>query len=296
MKVGSLFCGAGGLDLGFKGAGHDLLWALDNDADCIATYRRNIGDHAKQVDVSEIDFRDLPPVDVIIGGFPCQGFSMANKHRHAKDNRNALYLEFVRAVVQQQPKHFVAENVRGILSLDKGQAIRRICADFEDAGYEVEYKVFNASDYGVPQNRVRVFIWGIRKDHSQRRSWAAPTTQINKSSVGNALNGVPEPEDSHALLNHVGSKYKITNRNYIGCRTTDPDKPCPTIIARGNGKGGVNAIQHPKNHRRMTVRECAIVQTFPLDFEFVGSMSSCYRQIGNAVPVKLAEAIGRSIK
>jgi DNA (cytosine-5)-methyltransferase 1 len=115
-------------------------------------------------------------------------------------------------------------------------------------------------------------------------------------TIGAALKGIPEPTEPNNLKNHIGSAYKITNRNYIGCRPTDPDKPCPTIIARGNGKGGVNAIQHPKNHRRMTVREQAIVQTFPLEFEFVGSMSSCYRQIGNAVPVKLAQAIGEAFK
>jgi DNA (cytosine-5)-methyltransferase 1 len=221
---------------------------------------------------------------------------MANKHRTLDDQRNLLYKQFVRAVQEIKPEHFLAENVRGILSLEKGEAIKQIVKDFEKVGYEVEYKVFNASDFDVPQNRIRVLIWGIRKDLSFQRKWPQETSKIKKKTVGDALKNIPEPDSNHNLKNHIGSQYKITNRNFIGCRTTNPDKPSPTIIARGNGKGGVNAIQHPKNHRRMTVREQALIQTFPIEFEFVGSMSSCYRQIGNAVPVKLAEAFGVAFK
>ena len=296
LRIGSLFCGAGGFDLGFIKSGHTIIWAFDNDEDCVNTYRKNIGDHVFKDDVTNIDFSKLAKVDLIIGGFPCQGFSMANKHRSTDDNRNILYKQFVRSVRELKPAHFLAENVKGLLSLDKGDAIKRIISDFKDVGYNVEYKVFNASDYGVPQNRFRVLIWGIRDDLNIQRVWPNPSTKECKISIGTALIGIPEPDDKHNLYNHIGSKFKITNRNYIGCRTTDPNKPSPTIIARGNGKGGVNAIQHPNNHRRMTVREQAIIQTFPIDFEFIGSMSSCYRQIGNAVPVKFAEAVGISFK
>ncbi|MEZ9302211.1 DNA cytosine methyltransferase [Vibrio breoganii] len=296
LRVGSLFCGAGGFDLGFKLAGHQILWAFDNDKDCIQTYRHNFGEHGRMLDVAEANFYDFADVDLIIGGFPCQGFSQANKHRNGDDNRNQLYLQFVRAIKEKQPKYFLAENVRGILSLEKGEAMKRIIQDFSDAGYDVEYQVFNASHFGVPQNRIRVFIWGIRKDISAERNWPVATTAEKPVTVGEALKDIPDPEEAPEILNHIGSKYKVTNRNFTGCRTTDPNKPCPTIIARGNGKGGVNAIQHPKNHRRMTVRESAIVQSFPMDFEFFGSMSSCYRQVGNAVPVKLAQAFGESFK
>lgn len=294
LRIGSLFCGAGGFDLGFINASHKIIWAVDNDDDCVQTYRNNIGNHVILNDVANIDFIRLPKVDLIIGGFPCQGFSLANKHRSTDDTRNLLYKQFVRAVSDTKPDHFLAENVKGILSLDKGQAIKAIINDFKKVGYNVEYKTFNASDYGVPQNRIRVLIWGIREELNINRIWPNESTRDNKITIGEALKDIPDPEEKHNLANHIGSKYKITNRNYIGCRTTDPNKPSPTIIARGNGKGGVNAIQHPNNHRRMTVREQAIIQTFPNDFEFSGSMSSCYRQIGNAVPVKFAEAVGMS--
>jgi len=106
------------------------------------------------------------------------------------------------------------------------------------------------------------------------------------------LADIPEPADKHTLINHICSKYKVTNRNFTGHRTTDPTKPSPTILARGNGKGGVCAIQHPENHRRMSIREQAIIQTFPNSFEFIGSMNSCYRQVGNAVPVNFGKALG----
>lgn len=299
MRVGSLFCGAGGLDLGLIQAGAEIVWAFDNDADCIETYLHNIGDHASLADVKNIDFSAVEDVDMIIGGFPCQGFSVANKFRHIDDDRNSLYYEFVRSVEIKKPTFFLAENVRGILSLENGNALKKIISDFADVGYTVEYKLFNASDFGVPQNRYRVFIWGIRSELSHRfeRHWPSPTTpnSSDKVSVGTALKSVPEPESNHNLTNHYGSKYKVTNRNFTGCRRTNPDRPCPTIIARGNGKGGVNAIQHPNNHRRMTVREQAIIQTFPVDFEFKGSMTSNYRQIGNAVPVLLAKHFGEVI-
>tara|TARA_B110000908_G_scaffold172552_1_gene240711 strand:+ start:1861 stop:2772 length:912 start_codon:yes stop_codon:yes gene_type:complete len=293
LTVGSLFCGAGGFDLGFKSEGHSIRWALDNDKDCVETYSHNFQEPATLSDVNEVDFKALASVDLIIGGFPCQGFSMANKHRSTEDDRNFLYHQFVRAVNEVKPKFFLAENVRGILSLDKGAAIQKIVDEFSSVGYDVQYQLFNASDFSVPQNRWRVFIWGIRQDLKIQHVWPKPTSSNSKISIGEALKDIPEPNSKHDLLNHIGSQYKVTNRNFTGCRTTDPDKPCPTIIARGNGKGGVNAIQHPKNHRRMTVREQAIIQTFPLGFEFKGSMTSGYRQIGNAVPVKLAQAFGR---
>ena len=104
-----------------------------------------------------------------------------------------------------------------------------------------------------------------------------------------------KPDEPHNLPNHICSQYKVTNRNFTGHRTTDPEMPSPTILARGNAKGGVCAIQHPRNHRRMSIREQAIVQTFPLGFEFIGRMNSCYRQVGNAVPVTFGRALGERL-
>lgn len=297
LRIASLFAGAGGLDLGFIQAGHDVVWAVDSDTDACETYKKNIGPHIVNADVEAVDLEEIPEVDLVIGGFPCQGFSMANMSRDVSDERNTLYKAFVKAISLKKPKFFLAENVRGILSLGKGKVIEKILSDFESQGYRVEFRVFNAADFMVPQNRVRVFILGIRKDLGID-SFPWPTPKVTEKngfvSVSAALKSIPEPTDEHSLKNHIGSLYKVTNRNFTGHRKTDPNKPSPTILARGNGKGGVCAIQHPKNHRRMTVREQALIQTFPIDFEFVGSMGSMYRQVGNAVPVKLAFEIAKS--
>ncbi len=301
MKIVSLFSGAGGLDLGLLQAGHEVIWANDIDPDSCATYAHNIGNHVVCADIASVPTSDIPDCDVVVGGFPCQGFSMANRLRSPGDSRNTLYRELFRVIRDKKPRYFLAENVRGILSLDQGNAIRQIIEDFESIGYRVTYKAFNTADFGVPQLRVRVIIAGTRADLPPEFDYQHPTPTHGKAervSIGEALADIPEPNASgnDELLNHVFSKYKVTDRNFTGHRRTDPTKPSPTILARGNGKGGVCAIQHPGNHRRMSVRESAAVQTFPLNFDFQGSMSSMYRQVGNAVPPLFGMQLGLQLK
>lgn len=300
MKVVSLFSGAGGLDLGLMKEGHQIIWANDIDADSCETYKVNIGNHITCIDISKINMEEIPDCDVVVGGFPCQGFSMANMLRAVDDERNKLYRQFYKIVKNKKPSYFLAENVRGILSLDNGNVIKKIVKDFSDAGFRVKYKSFNMADFGVPQTRVRVIIAGTRKDLPEEMDFQFPEPTHKKTnwvSISKALYGIPEPDEAKSKLkNHIYSKYKVTNRNFTGHRETDPNKPSPTILARGNGKGGVCAIQHPKNHRRMSVRESALAQTFPIDFEFVGSMGSMYRQVGNAVPVLFGQKLGEKLK
>ncbi|MEX1256987.1 MAG: DNA cytosine methyltransferase [Gemmatimonadota bacterium] len=303
-RVISLFSGAGGMDLGFRIAGHELAWANDVDADCVDTYRFNLGDHVVLGDISELPESEIPDGEIIIGGFPCQGFSRANLKRSPEDSRNRLYLEFVRVLREKQPPYFVAENVRGILSLDGGKVVEMILQDFKDCGYRVSHHLVNLADFGVPQSRRRVFFLGTRHDIDEILRMPSPThareaTLLRKSwvTIGEALRDIPDPEEHHDLLNHVSSQYKVTDRNFTGHRRTDPNKPSPTILARGDGGGGVCALAHPRHHRRLSVRESAIVQSFPLDFQFFGSLNSMYRQVGNAVPpvfaARLAEGIPR---
>ncbi|CAN5577416.1 DNA cytosine methyltransferase [soil metagenome] len=300
MQIVSLFSGAGGLDLGLIKAGHQIIWANDIDLDSCETYKLNIGKHIICKDISAVELSEIPNSDVIVGGFPCQGFSLANMLRAADDDRNKLYKQLYRVIKGKKPKYFIAENVRGILSLDNGNIIKQIVIDFAKAGYRVKYKSFNTADFGVPQTRIRVIIIGTRKDLPEHKDFQFPEpthSKMNWVSIGEALNKIPEPEETDSeIKNHIYSKYKVTNRNFTGHRKTDPDKPSPTILARGNGKGGVCAIQHPKNHRRMSVRESALIQTFPMNFEFVGSMGSMYRQVGNAVPVLFGQHLGNKLK
>ena len=275
MKVISLFSGAGGLDLGLIQAGHEIVWANDFDADAVATYRRNIGEHIFLGDICAVPSSAIPDADVVVGGFPCQGFSQANMLRFAEDERNRLYLEFLRIVSDKQPLYFLAENVRGILSLDGGRAIQKIESDFAAVGYRVTKRLFNVADFGVPQLRRRVIIAGTRSDLPKESDFQfpEPTHADPKKAkesgmkpwvtIGEALAAYPEPDAPHSLHNHVYSLYKVTNRNFTGHRRTDSNKPSPTILARGNGGGGVCAIQHPKNHRRMSIREQAAVLACP---------------------------------
>ena len=303
-RVVSLFSGAGGLDLGFKLAGFDLVWANDFDKDAVETYRANIDKHCVCADISEVSTDDIPDCDVMIGGFPCQGFSMANTKRNVLDKRNTLYLQYIRVLKAKKPKFFVAENVKGILTLGKGEVIKAIVSDFAEVGYKVVYRLLNAADYGVPQTRQRVIIVGVRNDLDVEFSYPKPTNSKNGEnglprwvSVREAIDGLPDPDgpDADTVPNNEYSQYKVKPRNYTGHRVTDPDKPSPTILARGNGGGGVVAIPHYNGLRRMTVRESATVQTFPIDFVFHGTRGSCYRQIGNAVPVLLARQIAFQI-
>lgn len=234
----------------------------------------------------------------MVGGFPCQGFSVANTGRKVDDSRNTLYLSFVRAVRVLKPKFFLAENVKGILSLGKGEVFRHILDDFSESGYTCKYALVNSSHYGVPQSRQRVLILGIRDDLNPGDfEWPpSPTSKDSPPTIGKALEDIPDPDGEHDLLNHVYSQFKLKFNGYISNRPVDPNKPSPTITARGDHKGGAMIIHHPSNTRRLTCREAAIVQGFPMNFEFVGSMTSVYKQIGNAVPPPLAKAAATQIR
>ena len=303
MKVISLFSGAGGFDLGLVSAKHQIVWANDIFEDAADTYEQNIGPHVDRRDIRDIPSPDIPNADLIVGGFPCQGFSVANWKRTVNDERNFLYREMVRIIREKKPKYFVAENVKGLASMEKGAVLEAIKSDFQGIGYQVRSEVLNAADYGVPQSRQRLFIVGVRQDIDFNISFPPPPTHTSPDiaklvglkpwlTVGEALRDIPDPEQDHGLSNHTGSQYKLRFNGYIGHRKVDPEKPAPTVTARGDDRGGVVVLHHPGNHRRMTVRELAAVQSFPLDFIFCGNNSSAYRQIGNAVPPVLGQAVG----
>lgn len=300
MKVVSLFSGAGGLDLGFIKAGHQILWANDLYEDAVETYRKNIGEHIVCEDIAKVDISDIPDCDIVIGGFPCQGFSVANTKRHEDDERNVLYKQLIRVIRGKNPKFFLAENVKGILSIGKGQVFQMILNDFKELGYKVNYRVLNAADFGVPQTRQRVIIVGVRNDIDYEFQYPNPTNSKDGAnglpkwvSVSEALKGIPDPDLPNSMPNHQYSKYKLNFNGYIGHRPLNPDLPAPTVTARGDDKGGVVILPHPFANRRMSCRELAAIQSFPLDYEFQGNRSSVYRQIGNAVPVLLGYAVAK---
>ena len=302
MDVISLFAGAGGMDLGFIQAGYRILWANDIWDEAVETYRFNLGNHIYCGDISTLDADVVPNADILVGGFPCQGFSVANRKRHTGDERNRLYLELLRILMAKKPRFFLAENVKGILSIGKGEVFRLILRDFEGAGYEVQHAVLNAADYGVPQRRERVFFFGKRKDIGGQFQFPPKPTHGPKElcaltglkpwvSIGQALAGLPDPTQMHDLHNHEFTKYKLRFNGFLGHRVMNPDLPSPTITARGDDRGGVVIHHHPNNERRLSAREVATIQTFPENFFFHGPKTSAYRQIANAVPPKLAYTI-----
>ena len=402
LNIISLFSGAGGMDLGFKNAGFNIIWANDFEKDAVKTYERNIGDHIVLGDITKIKSDNIPgnsgEIDVIIGGFPCQGFSVANTKRSMKDSRNFLYLELLRVIKEKQPKFFVAENVKGLISMKQGKVLDMILNDFRKIGYTVDYQLLNAADYGIPQSRERVIIIGNRigvpnifpdKTHGVYNDNLFTDTNKEllphitvKDSIGflsdvELFNGKLIDHvvvDGRKIYNHVastkvedtfwGRKYEVDQADicdylkywrsksdwsvkkidehfgyrhtaghwfrkdndsgsipkpsdwwelkkllnfddkfdkevttYIekpilyeqSLRITNWDRPSDTITA-------TSPEIHVNKKRRLSARECAILQTFPDDFIFEGSLNSLYRQIGNAVPVLLAEKIASEIK
>lgn len=289
------------MDLGFIQAGHQVVWANDLFPEAVETYRRNIGDHIVLGPIEEVS--PLPDADIVIGGFPCQGFSIANRNRHTGDQRNALYLQVLRILKERRPSFFLVENVKGLLSLDGGSIFRMIVRDFLGLGYSVKHAVLNAADFGVPQQRQRVFICGVRADLPFRPQFPPSPThadpfkkpvpgRLKWVGVGEALDALPPPGQESGLPNHThASGYKLRFNGHLGHRTIDPLRPAPTITARGDDRGGVVVIHHHSNSRRVTPREAATIQGFPESFAFCGANTSAYRQIANAVPVPLARAV-----
>ncbi len=422
LKVVSMFSGAGGMDLGFINAGFEIIWANDFFEEAVASYRKNIGKHMIQGDITKISSDNIPDgADVIIGGFPCQGFSVANTRRTMEDKRNFLYREMLRVIADKKPKFFVAENVKGLLSMEKGKVIEMIKSDFEELGYKVDARVLNAAEYGVPQARERVVIIGNNigvenpypevthyiEGGSKNEEGLIPaiTTEqaigfLKEKKLSNneihisraelerhfeetgvtdkkelySIYGMSEEDDELVIKNHVasenvadtfwGRKYEVNQHDicdYLrywrdksgwttkrvdehfgyaytaghwfrkdnnsgsipkpedwwelkkifgfdnkydtvvttlvekeiqfeqSLRITNWDRPSDTITA-------TSPEIHVNKMRRLSVRECAILQTFPVDYEFTGSLNKMYTQIGNAVPVKLAVQIAAGIK
>ena len=413
MKVISLFAGAGGMDLGFIKAGFNIIWANDFNEDAVATYKKNIGDHIVLGDIINIKSDCIPgesgEIDLVIGGFPCQGFSIANKNRSMEDHRNFLYLEMLRIIKDKQPKYFVAENVKGLLSMEKGKVIEMIKSDFENLGYKVDYKLLNAADYGVPQARERVIIMGNRlglenpfpeKTHADLYPGEENESDLNQRlfnkndelyykpyvTVKEAIGFLSDVElvngkiqeyievSGRKIYNHIastkvedtfwGRKYEVSQSeicdylkewrrkakwstkkidDYFGYKHTAGhwfrkdnssgsipkpsdwwklkellgfddtyDEKVTTLVEKDirfqqslritnwNRASDTITATSPEIHvnkcRRLSVRECAILQTFPDEHIFVGSLNSQYRQVGNAVPVELAKKIALGIK
>ncbi|RDU70826.1 DNA cytosine methyltransferase [Helicobacter brantae] len=296
MKIISLFSGCGGLDLGFQKAGHKIIWANDFDKEAVETYRKNIGEHITLGSIYDIDVRHIPDADMVIGGFPCLGFTVAKgKDRNLDCEYNQLFKEYARVLHEKQPKYFVVENVVGIKSGKEFEDFFHnvILETFKKSGkngdYKIRYSTLLASDYGVPQNRRRIIIFGTRNDIEIEPEFPAMISS-EKKTLRDAIFDLPKDYDE-SIPNHTGNRHRVKINGYVGNRELSWDVPAPTITGRGSRSGGAVIHPHPNKERRLSVRECARIQSFPDDFIFCGSNGACYSQIGNAVPPLFAFAI-----
>ena len=320
-KIISLFSGCGGLDWGFHRCGYETVWANDNNEWAAKTFTHNFGDVMNCGDIEKIDpytDKTIPDCDLILGGFPCQDFSMIWKRPGLNGERGNLYKSFLRFIDAKRPKAFIAENVKGLLSANKHKAIETIISDFEKIapGYLVKIQLYNFAEYGVPQFRERVLITGIRKDTGFDFIHPAPTHGENLTSfvtAGKALEGVKKVQFNNEKMNPKKKTIEMLKMISEGGNFTDIPKdhplyvkgmishvyrrinrsePSKTIIAAGGG--GTWGYHYPEP-RPLTNRERARLQSFDDDFYFVGTNTEVRRQIGNAVPPHGVHAIAREL-
>lgn len=301
LKVASLFCGCGGTDVGLLGDfdflgkhydsnGMEIVYANDIDDNACSIFKENFGITPDNRDIREVKSEEIPEFDILTGGFPCQSFSIIAqnpKRLGVKDERGKLFFEMCRILRERQPKCFIAENVKGILTANKKSAFPLILKEFEDSGYDVQYRILNSANYGVPQKRERVIIVGFRKDLNIDFSF--PDVEIEDENNFAPLKKVIEKK--------VDEKYFFSERAVAGMmkkresmnkgRAQDINKPCNTVgahLAKVSLNSTDPVLMEGKRYRRFTPREVARIQSFPDDFELVGSEAAQYRALGNAIP------------
>jgi len=323
MNIVSFFSGAGGLDLGFNNAGFNTVWANEYDKEIWETFEKN---HTNTIldrrSIVDIPSEDVPECIGIIGGPPCQSWSEAGALRGIEDKRGQLFFEFIRILKDKRPLFFLAENVSGMLFKRHGEAVNNIKALFKEAGYNLNYKLLNAAKFGVPQDRERVIFVGYRTDVIDTkfnfpkgnddgpllqdviwdlRDSALPAKEKNKTNGDSCI--IPNHE---YMIGGFSTIYMSRNRVrgwdersftiQAGGRHAPLHPQAPKMETVGKDKKKfVEGYEHL--YRRLSVRECARVQTFPDDFIFYyDSVAAGYKMIGNAVPVKFAEAIALKIR
>jgi DNA (cytosine-5)-methyltransferase 1 len=313
-KVISLFSGCGGADLGlvggfeylnqhYKSLPFDIIHASDIDKKAIATYRRNFKHPSFVEDVHNLTFENQK-VDIVVGGFPCQPFSTVNPTKTPEKKESQLFWEMARVIQETTPKVFIAENVKGFYSLKQGYYFKLACEEFESLGYKLSYQILKASHYGIPQKRERVFIVGVRKDLINNFSFPQPTH-------GNEIQEEVPLKRIVTNLYPENNKYFFSERAVAGVKNAKNNmkralaqnlhEPCLTITSHLakvslNSRDPVLLVDPSKElYRRFTPKEAAGIQSFPENFEFVGSEADAYRQIGNAVPPVLMWHIGNAV-
>ena len=301
-KVVSLFTGCGGCDQGLVGGftfnrtdyarlPYDIVYALDIDQKALNTHKMNFKcDQLICGDICGIPSESIPDHDILVGGFPCQSFSTVNPTKDPFDDRANLYKQMVRIANDKKPKVIIAENVKGLMTLHKGQIFKRVCAEFEEAGYTLSYRLLNAANFGVPQKRERVIIVGFRKDYAHTFQFPEETTAGAWVPLSVAVPELAIDEKKYYFSERAVQGMKNAKNNMKRGLAQDLNEPCLTVTSHLakvslNSRDPVLLVDPERElYRRFTPREAARVQSFPDTFEFVGNEQDAYRQIGNAVP------------
>lgn len=319
FNVVSLFAGAGGLDLGFSQAGFQVIYANEYDKDIWETYRANHPNTPLDTrSIVSIPADEIPDCDGIIGGPPCQSWSEGGARRGINDHRGQLFFEFIRVLRAKRPKFFLAENVSGMLAPRHREALNNILHTFTESGYDVFFKLLNAADYGVAQDRERVIFIGFRNDLGIRYTFPAPTAarRYLRDVIGDLADSArpaqqkSKPNPDLLIPNHEYMTGGFSSIYMSRNRVRSWDEPSFTIQA-----GGRHAPLHPSApkmekvqqdefrfvpshfYRRLSVRECARIQGFPDNFKFLyNDLNQGYKMIGNAVAVGFAKVLAESVQ
>lgn len=301
LRVASFFCGCGGTDVGllgdfdFQGKHYDsnnmeIVYANDIDPNACAIFEKNFGVTPDSRDIREVKSNEIPEFDILTGGFPCQSFSIVAQNPvrlGIKDERGKLFFEMCRVLREKQPKCFIAENVKGIMTANKRSAFPLILKEFEDSGYDVKYSILNSANYGVPQKRERVIIVGFRKD--LKIDFKFPNLVFENEEQFVPLSTVVEDTvDEKYFFSARAVEGMMKNRESMNKgRAQDVTKPCNTVgahLAKVSLNSTDPVLMVDGRYRRFTPREVARIQSFPETFELVGSESAQYRALGNAIP------------
>ena len=312
LKVASLFCGCGGTDVGLTGNfeflgrhydsnGMEIVYANDIDANACALFEKNFGLVPDNRDVRNVASEELPEFDILTGGFPCQSFSIVAQNPPRlgiKDDRGMLFFEMCRILRERQPKCFIAENVKGILTANKKAAFPLILQEFENSGYDVKYTVLNAAEYGVPQKRERVIIVGFRKDLGVDFTFPTPViTTVEEYAPLQAVIEAEVPEKYYFSEKAVAGMMKNRESMNKG-RAQDVTKPCNTVgahLAKVSLNSTDPVLLVNGRYRRFTPREVARIQSFPENFRLIGSEAAQYRALGNAIPPVMFWYVARAV-
>lgn len=319
MNIISLFSGAGGMDLGFRKAGFNIVWANEYDKNIWETHKVNFPNtDLSQISITKVNEKEVPECIGMIGGPPCQSFSEAGAKKGTKDPRGQLFWDYIRILQEKKPKFFVAENVSGLLSSRHKQDLDAFIKAFNDTGYNVDVRLYKASDYGVPQDRERLIFIGYRKDlNAKFNPIEKDKIKITlKNAIYNMGQPLPAkngkvninctPENHEYMTGGFSSIFLSRNRvrSWDECsftilataRQTPLHPQAPKMVLIEKDKFGFVKGQE-QLYRRLSVRECARIQTFPDDFIFkYNKIEDGYKMVGNAVPVELARRIALCIK